>query len=265
MADRSSDRDHELDLDHRLDRRRRLRAAMVVGVLASVAASGTAVSAGVGPLGGAATGAPAIDDEPGGSVPEEGEGPTMGAEEIPPEVLAPAGEGDGSVAAFAVLWDSARAGWSGRPAPRPATLEDLVAATSASAFGTIGAVELVPVEVALGDLRSARIDLVIELTEVDPIQAGQLPLDRWTKTLWQGDPVVAPGMLARLQAELGDGPVGAQAVLFGNEVDTPEGAVLAIFDGLASDGDDVARLALAVADPDPIVSTPEAIAEALGR
>ena len=95
------------------------------------------------------------------------------------------------------------------------------------------------------------IDLVIELelevvAKADP-RTGAV---HWTRTLWSGDPVMAEPLLERLEAELGPGPVGAEAVLFGNVVDADGQPVLATFDGLVQDGTGEARVSLVLSEPD---------------
>ncbi|MCB0971696.1 MAG: hypothetical protein KDA97_09320 [Acidimicrobiales bacterium] len=177
--------------------------------------------------------------------------PSMDASEIPAEVVAPAAAGDGSVASFAAFLGTVREFTDGLPSPRPDTTAGLVDATDTSAAGTVAAVELRSSTERLGELAITRIDLVIELelevvAKADP-RTGAV---HWTRTLWSGDPVMAEPLLERLEAELGPGPVGAEAVLFGNVVDADGQPVLATFDGLVQDGTGEARVSLVLSEPD---------------
>ncbi len=182
----------------------------------------------------------------------------MTAAEVPAAVLEPAGTGSGTAASFAAFWSTVASATSGTPAPHPDDGPGLVARTDASAAGRVASVTLVPTVVELGELSAARLDLVVVLDDVVAIEAPQgVDLTTWTKTVWMGDGVMAEGMVGRLEAELGPGPVGADAVLFGNLVD----GVLGVFDGVVDDGTSVARMSLVRPQPaGDLTSASEALA-----
>lgn len=192
-------------------------------------------------------------------------GERLSIEEVPAEVLDATHRGDGSVASFGRFLGTVRSFHHGHPAPRPADLAGLRAATAASAAGVVGAVRLESELIELGELRAARIDLIIDLRDVVTFDApDDVSTTSWTRTVWSGDPVLLDAIVHRLRTELGPGPLGAQAVLFGNITDTPEGPVLGVFDGLVDDGVDVARLSVVVPAPSGELRTAASVIQQMG-
>ena len=190
--------------------------------------------------------------------------PPMGAEEIPASVIAPSHAGDRSVASFADFLATVRELADGTPAPRPADLEGLVEATSTSAIGTVAAVSIERRTDRLGELEASRIDLVVDLALESVVESDErTTAARWVRTLWAGDPVLADPLLERFRVELGEGPVGARAVLFGNVVETSAGPVLSTFDGLVEDDTGQARVSLVLSEPDAALHSVDAAAEEL--
>lgn len=190
--------------------------------------------------------------------------PSMAAEEIPDEVLAPGHVGDGSVASFSAFLETVRGFAHGSPAPRPPDLAGLLERTSTSASGTVAAVSLELGTDRLGELEASRIDLVVDLSLDEVVEAdGRTDAVRWVRTVWSGDPVLGGPLLERFRAELGEGPVGARAVLFGNVVDAGDGPVLATFDGLVEDASGAARMSLVLSEPDGVLPSVDAAVEEL--
>jgi hypothetical protein len=192
----------------------------------------------------------------GSSVASEEAGPlTTASSELPAAVGEPAASGSSSAASFAAFLATVRSFLDGTPSPRPDDAAGLVDWTDASVSGTVASVALEPVTVSTGGLEAARLDLVIELDDLEIIEAAAgVDLTTWTKTVWMGDPELADAMADRLRAELGPGPVGADAVLFGNVVH----GVLGVFDGVIDDGTTVARVSVVRAQPDGDLSSAEA-------
>lgn len=200
----------------------------------------------------------------GGPAPEPAQ-PRMGIEEVPVEVFDPLQVGDGSGASFAGFLTSVRSLYAGLPAPRPTDLAGIRARTGVVASGTVGSVALVPVTVELGQLQAARIDLILDLRELTFVESpDDVDATRWTRTVWTGDPALLDGLLERFTAELGPGPVGADAVIFGNIVDTPDGPVLGVYDGLVDDGTSVARLSIVLASPSGDLTTVASVVQQMG-
>jgi hypothetical protein len=192
-------------------------------------------------------------------------GERLSIDEVPTEVIEQAHRGDGSVASFGRFLGTVRSFHHAHPAPRPADLAGLRARTAASAAGTVQAVRLVPEVIELGELRAARLDLVIDLRDVTTFDApDDVSTTMWTRTVWSGDPVLLDAIVHRFRTELGRGPLGAQAVVFGNITDTPEGPVLGVFDGLVDDGTDVARLSLVVPAPSEELRTAASVIQQMG-
>lgn len=226
---------------------------------------------GAASLGGAAVAsAELVATDPVGPEPNGGPAPggaqlRMTSEEVPAEVFDPTQVGDGSGTSFAGFLTSVRAMYAGHPAPRPDDLAGIRARTGVVASGTVGSVALVPVTVELGQLRAARIDLVIDLHDLSFVESpDDIDATRWTRTVWTGDPVLLDGLLDRLTAELGPGPIGADAVIFGNIVDTPDGPVLGVYDGLVDDGTSVARLSIVLASPSGDLTTVASVVHQMG-
>ncbi|MCB0964747.1 MAG: hypothetical protein KDA98_15830 [Acidimicrobiales bacterium] len=190
--------------------------------------------------------------------------PSMAAEEVPDEVLAPEQLGDRSVASFSAFLDTVRGFSHGAPAPRPPDLAGLLERTSTSASGTVAAVSLELGTDRLGELQASRIDLVVDLRLDEVVEAdARTDAVRWVRTVWSGDPVLGEQLVERFRAELGEGPVGARAVLFGNVVDTGDGPVLATFDGLVEDASGAARMSLVLSEPDDVLPSVDAAVEEL--
>lgn len=173
------------------------------------------------------------------------------ADEVPPEEMAPTQQGDGTVRSFQAFMTGVASAVNGKPAPRPTSVQELIDQTAASARGTITAVRLSHSEVHQGQLPGARIDLIVDLEVSDTIKSVEgFDGSSWTRTLWVGDPAVVPAMLQKLTTELGTGPIGADAVIFANLLETDSGEVLTVFDGLVEDDTGTARLSV-IHKPDP--------------
>lgn len=244
----------------RADAGRRRRFALgAVAVVGAASLGGAAVAgaelvapdrAGTDPVGGAA---PEVDQ------------PRMGVEEVPAAVFEPTQVGDGTGDSFAGFLASVRELYAGHPAPRPTDLAGIRARTGVAASGAVASATLSPVTVELGQLRAARIDLVIELRDLSLVDApDDVDATRWTRTVWTGDPVLLDRLLQRLRTELGPGPVGSRAVIFGNIVDTPDGPVLGVYDGLVDDGASVARLSIVLSSPSGDLTTVASVVHQMG-
>jgi hypothetical protein len=231
--------------------------------LGAIAAVGALLVGGAA-VAGAELGAPSEDPIDGSVTPEQAP-PRMGAEEVPDAVFSPSQAGDGSTASFAGFLDTVRSMYAGHPAPRPTDIAGLRARTAVAASGVVESAALVPVTVELGQLQAARIDLVIELSDLSFVDApDDVDPTRFVRTVWTGDPVMVAGLMDRLTEELGPGPVGADAVIFGNIVDTPDGPVLGVFDGLVDDGSSVARLSIVLATPSGDLTTVASVVQQMG-
>lgn len=186
----------------------------------------------------------------------------MTEEEIPPQAVASAQAGSSSAESFAGLMESIHAEYEDMfPEPTPADVPGLLSKVGVVARGTITKVELVPSEIRLGPLAGAQIHLRITLDPSDVVKASRgADPTTWVLGAWMGDPVMARLMLRKLTTELGKGPVGAEALLYGN----PSGGVVegspgnidgaplgtGIYDGLVEDASGTARVSV-LANPGP--------------
>lgn len=191
-----------------------------------------------------------------------GEGPVTSAPpSIPGDDVAPSRQGDGTVRSFERFLDTTRVRFSHLSTQRPTSLADLMSRSDAVIHGRISKVELVPAEVRRGEgMTEARIDLrmTIEVERVLKEPGGGGTPATWSMAVWRGGPTAVDRAHERLSTGLGDGPVGAEALIFG--IASPASDTPGIYDGLVEDGTGTARLA-AVDDPEP--AELEAISDAL--
>lgn len=186
--------------------------------------------------------------------------PTLTADDVPEGAFVPLQEGDATVASFRSFLGRQLVEDGGDLRPGPESLVELGASVDAVAHGTVASATIVEHPVVLGDLTAARIELQLVLDPADLLRgeatmpgddeaeaaAGQV----WHLPLWLGDPALAPAVADMLRTELGSGPVGADAVLFAQQIDvsSPFGGGLTIVDGIVQGGPEIARIAR---DPEP--------------
>jgi hypothetical protein len=178
--------------------------------------------------------------------------PTLTADDVPDDAFVPLQEGDATVASFRGFVARQLVDPHGDHRPDPPSLAALGSTSDVVAHGTVASVALVQHPVELGGLSAARIELQMVLDPAS-ILGGQAPEDEvWHLPVWLGDPAFAPAVAEMLETELGAGPIGADAVLFGVLVDpsSPFGGGLTIVDGIVQGGPEIARLARTT-DPKP--------------
>lgn len=223
--------------------RRWVHGAVAMAVLAVVGVgcaggSGETVEVGSSP-GGAATSAPERSDV------TEAPHPKMTEEDIPDEAKVPFQTGDGSARSFKALLDASVQQLGDKRVPLPDTLPLLFQGTDQVVHGTVTGVELVPATRSLGpgmDMATISVRLSLDVDAAYKT-GGKAEPTVWVQELWAGDPVLAETELAKAQAELGDGPIGAEVVLFGFVPAGSDGAELAALDGLIADAGGTYRVA----------------------
>ena len=177
--------------------------------------------------------------------------PTLTAADIPADAFVPLQEGDATVASFRAFVERQVVDPYGHPRRGPDELAALGDAVDAIAHGPVVGATLVQHPIALGGLTAARIELQLVLgPTATTLQGDAAPGEVWHVPVWMGDPAFAPAVLAMLETELGDGPIGADAVLFATDVGdvSPFGGGLTVVDGIVQGGPEVARLSR---DPAP--------------
>lgn len=169
----------------------------------------------------------------------------MTADEIPAGAVEPFQQGDGSASSLGAFVLHVGQTLDGKPAPRPDDLDGLYERSANIVHGRLTSVSLESSEVRLNELAVARIDLVlgVDVQQVVKAESGAAA-SRWRMTAWLGDPVAAELIYEKLTVELGDGPIGAEVLLFGNVAEGQIDRSPQIFDGLVTDSSGTARLAL---------------------
>lgn len=178
---------------------------------------------------------------------------------IPSDEVEPGQAGNASVASFSGFMALVASRVDGTPAPRPTSVADLREQSEAIAYGTIERVTLVPKEVRRGELVASAIELELHLEIDEALKApGSIDTTEWRQTVWMGDPALAAMTIEKMQTEMGTGPVGARAILFGH---VDEAASMArVFDGLVEDQSGSARITI-ISNPAPkdLTSVAEAV------
>ncbi|MBN2623626.1 MAG: hypothetical protein JXA83_09665 [Acidimicrobiales bacterium] len=190
----------------------------------------------------------------------------MTAEDVPVHAFQPSQTGDGSVESFSAFLDGVNDMREGLVLGAPVSVDHLTAMSQVVVHGHVAEVALVRSDVHMGDLSAQQIEMVI--TVADPAivksSASVTAVDTWRQQLWLGDPVLAGRVLEMLQAELGSGPVGADAVLFGTIDQTVERSLPtpSVLDGLITLDGSVARLAPSPETPSDTTQTLDAFSDA---